>query len=177
MKKKTLFLALFAALLVGSASACSDNTNQNGGELKDQEILKNKLDDNEQNKKIFAEFEKAFNDSSYDDFLLNCESYYNDEGFKYYHYKSGFVVFDLNGSFSSKIIYNNNKRTESLYLSNEWVKKIEEENIKGNYKTTHLLNLKDDKTFDNKTEYTYDESGNLLKTSSYIYEDGKWIEQ
>ena len=178
MKKKTILYALFSILLLG-VSACSNNKVDPNPKVEEQkndsEAQNNKLEDNELNKKIFDEFKIAFSGSSYDDFLLNCDTYYYNEGMKCYHYKSGYLSLDSNGLFSSKIVYNDNMRTESLYLNNEWVKKIEEENINGTYMNTYVLKLNNDKSFNSKTEYKYNESGYKLEEIYSKYENNTWI--
>lgn len=65
----------------------------------------------------------------------------------------------------------------SRYINNEWIRINESKWINGLRKELLKISFNPDDTFNTKEEYTYDESGNLLKTSHYIYEDGKWIEQ
>ena len=185
MKKKFLVFTLLAAALVGTLSSCSDknndNENQNTMPVRTQYNL---VQDNSTSRSIFNEFSNEFSnkysDVTYDDFLIYCELYDSNVGsetYHFYHYLSGIIRLDSNDEFVSKIIYLDNKRTESLYLNNEFVKKIEEQEIKGTYKTTYLLNLNADNSFNSKIEYTYDESGNLLTEVEYVYQNGQWVLQ
>ena len=183
MKKKTLIFALLASVFVGTLASCNVKNNDavtinsRGQEVLSNQTPKNLVEDNDSARNIFAVFEKTFSNATYEDFLIYCDVYDNSEGLKFYHYLSGYVTLDSNGLFKSKIIYNDNKRTESLYINNEWVKKIEEENINGTYETIYLLKLNQDNTFDAKIEYTYDESGKLLTEIHYSYQNGEWVLQ
>ena len=184
MKKRFLTYAFLGATLVGALASCSDKNNNEDQIFMPVRTQYNLVQDNEISKSIFNEFSnefsKTYSDVTYEDFLIYCDFYDSNEGLKnyhYYHYLSGVIRLDLNDSFVSKVIYLDNKRTESLYLNNEFVKIKEEQKIKYTYKITYLLKLKEDNTFDTKTEYTYDESGSLLTETKYVYQNGEWVLQ
>ncbi len=185
MKKKYLVFTLLAAALVGTLSSCSDKNNDNENQkTMPVRTQYNLVQDNSTSRSIFNEFSNEFSnkysDVTYEDFLIYCELYDSNVGsetFHFYHYLTGVIKLDLNDEFVSKVIYLDDKRTESLYLNNEFVKKIEEQKINDIYKTTYLLNLNADNSFNSKIEYTYDESGNLLTEVEYVYQNGQWVLQ
>lgn len=71
---------------------------------------------------------------------------------------------------------NGNKLTEieSKYINNEWIKIKEYKYYNNERKTIYYIDFNDD-TFDDKWEYTYDESGNELTRKYSNYINDEWV--
>ena len=194
MKKKKLFYSLIASsLFVSFLTSCDDtnvtNNNQNSTNISSVETTNNvitteteinNLANNDLSRKVFDEYLVSFPNASYADFLLNGTKSKLTSLIRFY-YKDSHFELDLDGNFISKSIVtrdNDGKRssfTYSKYINNEWIIIQDSIYINGEQCDIYSLELNDDNTFSEKTERSYDDSGNGLSWKYYKYLNNEWV--
>ena len=64
---------------------------------------------------------------------------------------------------------------EYTLIDNSWLKTAEYRRINGDLKVILWTSFKDDDTFEEKEEYTYDDEGKLLSELHYFYYNNEWL--
>ena len=132
---------------------------------------------------------EAKNEYTYDDagneLTYIFSKYINDEWtiieFEDYEHKTkSYFHLDSNGTYESKDEYTYDEYGGELtwttynYIKNDWVT-IKYRDYEHN--TSYTIYLNSDKTYKSKTEFTYDDNGDVLTETNYDYVDGQWVLQ
>lgn len=91
------------------------------------------------------------------------------------------IALDQNGSFTFRYDYTYNEeghrltKTESHFVSNEWVKTREMIYINNEEEIIYSIAFNADNSFSSKTEYTYDENGKILSETQSFFKDNEFV--